>query len=74
MSSLPVLRVLSDESGDNLNDFFLLAAGELRYLFKNLMHLAGWTSLAGAFDLHLFTEQLSNRHAQDARGLAHELN
>ena len=34
------LRVLADESGDNLDDLFLLPARKLRHLFKNLMHFA----------------------------------
>ena len=33
------------------------------------MHLAGGPSLTGAFDLHFFTQQLSHRDTQDARGL-----
>jgi len=49
------LRVLSDESGDDLNDLLLLAARELRHFFKNLVHLAGGPGLAGAFDLDFFT-------------------
>ena len=68
--SLSGLRVLGDERGDDLNDLLLLSAGELRDLFKDLVHLAGWTRLAGAFDLHFFTKQLSHRNAQDPRGLA----
>ncbi len=72
-SSLPTLRVLGDERGDDLDDLLLLAARELRHLFKNLVHLAGGPRLAGSFDLHFFTKQLNHRNAQDARGLAHKL-
>ena len=52
------MRVLTDESGDDFDDLFLLAAGELRDLFKNLVHFAGWSSFAGAFELHFFTYQV----------------
>jgi hypothetical protein len=72
--SLSGLRVLTNERGDDLNDLFLLPARELRPLFKNLVHLAGRPSLASAFDLDLFTQQLSHREAQDPRGLPDKLN
>ena len=42
------MRVLTNERGDDLHDLLLLAAWELRHFFKNLVHLAGGTSLAGA--------------------------
>jgi hypothetical protein len=37
------------------------------------MHLAGGPGLAGAFDRHIFTEQLNHWNTHDPRGLAHKL-
>lgn len=72
-SSSLALFVLHNKGGDNLNDLFLLPARKLRDFFKNLVHLAGWSSFAAAFDVHFFTQQLGNSHTQDACGLADEL-
>lgn len=40
---------------------------------KEVPNTTGGPGLAGAFELHFFTQQLSHRDAQDARGLAHKL-
>ncbi len=44
-ASLPTLLVLHHKRRDDSDNVLLLTARELRDIFKNLVHLAGWTDL-----------------------------